>query len=97
VLAPVHDADHDRSRIGSYLDEIEASLRGDAPGFVERDDSDLFSLDADQTNWAETDLLIDSDSVVDSTPPCCGGASLPRVVSYTATPGTQDPEVSTRG
>jgi hypothetical protein len=34
VFTPVHHAHHDRARVGSHLDEIEASLYGNLFGLV---------------------------------------------------------------
>jgi hypothetical protein len=39
------------------------------PCFFERNDADLFAAGADQAYGGETDLLVDANPIVDSTPP----------------------------
>jgi hypothetical protein len=69
VLSPVHDAHHDGTGIGGDLDQIEARLLGVTPCFFEGNDADLFAVGADQAYGGETDLLVDANPIVDSTPP----------------------------
>jgi hypothetical protein len=38
-------------------------------GFFEGNDADLFAVGADQADGRETDLLVDANPIVDSTPP----------------------------
>jgi hypothetical protein len=66
VLAVVHDADHDRTRRGRNLDEIESGLRGGLLGLIEGDDADLFTVGSDETNGAEVDLIVDADFLFDA-------------------------------
>jgi hypothetical protein len=69
VLAPVHDADHDGANIGSDLDEVETLLLGEAPGFFDGYDADLLAVGIDQADGTQTDLVVDTDFLVDSPPP----------------------------
>jgi len=69
VLSPVHDTHHDGTRIGRDLHQVEASLLGVTPCFVQGNDADLFAIGADQAYGGETDLLVDANPIVDSTPP----------------------------
>jgi hypothetical protein len=39
------------------------------PCFFQGDDADLFAAGADETDGGETDLLVDANPIVDSTPP----------------------------
>jgi hypothetical protein len=89
MLAPVQDADHDGPGIRGYLDQVEAGFGCYPAGFIECDDADLFTLDPYQSDWAETDLIVDSDSIVDSPPPFSWDISVPDVVSVTATSGNR--------
>jgi len=60
MLSPVHDAHHDRARFGGDLHEVEAGFFGRPAGFFDGDDADLFAVGADESDWAETDLLVDA-------------------------------------
>ena len=77
VLAPIHDADHDGSGVRGHLDEVEAGFGGNSAGFFDGNDSDLLSLRADQANGTQTDLVVDSNSIVDSPPPLLGDTPVP--------------------
>lgn len=79
MLAPVQDADHDGPGIRGYFDQVEAGFGCNPAGFIECDDADLFTLDPYQSDWAETDLIVDSDSIVDSPPPFSWDAPAPDI------------------
>jgi hypothetical protein len=97
MLAPVHDANHDRACIRGDLDQVEPRFGCNSAGFIEWDDADLFTIDPDQSDWAETDLLVDSDSIVDSPPPIFLRRSRPKGCFGLRDPRESPPEVSTHG
>jgi hypothetical protein len=65
VLAPVHDTDHDGARLGGDLDQVEAGFAGCLPGFIERNDTDLLAVGTDESDGAQTDLLVDANLGID--------------------------------
>jgi len=71
MLAPVHDADDDGACVGSDLDEIEAGIGRDPACFFDGNDADLFAVGTDESDGAQTDLLVDPYLVLDQTSPPC--------------------------
>jgi hypothetical protein len=69
MLPPVHHAHHDGPGIGRDLYQVQTGLFGVTPCFFEGNDADLFAAGADQAYGGETDLLVDANPIVDSTPP----------------------------
>jgi hypothetical protein len=69
MLAPVHDADHDRASLGGHLDQVEAGLAGGSARFIEGNDADLLSVGTDETDGTETDLFVDTDLLLDQVSP----------------------------
>jgi hypothetical protein len=47
MFPPVHDAHHDRSRVGGNLDEVQTGFRGGLTGFFDGDDADLLAAGTD--------------------------------------------------
>jgi hypothetical protein len=60
MFAPVHDAHHDGARFRGHFHQVEAGFFGRPTGFFDGDDADLFAIGTDETDWAQTDLLVDT-------------------------------------
>lgn len=69
VFAPVHDPHDDGAYVRRDLHQVEPLVQGYTPGFVERDDARLFTIGIDESDGAETDLLVDSDVMIDERVP----------------------------
>ena len=61
MLAPVHDANHDRAGLGSHFDEIQTGICCGLPSLFEGDDADLFATGTDQADGGQTNLFVDTD------------------------------------
>jgi hypothetical protein len=59
AVAPVvQELDHGRAGLGGDLHKVEAPLGSDVAGFVQADDANLVAVRADETNWADADLVV---------------------------------------
>jgi hypothetical protein len=58
-LAVVEDLAHWRPFVGGHLDQVELSFAGHLQGLGGRDDPELFSVDPDQADRTDADLLVD--------------------------------------
>ena len=62
VLPVVHHANHGRPRVGGHFDQIKSLLGGPGARLVQRNYSDLSSTFGDQSNRADSNLLVHPDT-----------------------------------
>jgi len=84
MLAPVHDADHDRACFGGDLDQVEARIPGGLARFIEGNDADLLSVGTDESDGTETDLLVYANLLLDQVSPPAGAAENVSMESFRA-------------
>lgn len=63
-LPEIHDLDDGRTSFGGDLNEVQSLVRCSLTGFIQRDDTDLFTVVADQSNRTDSDLLVDSGPLI---------------------------------
>jgi hypothetical protein len=69
MLTPVHDAHDDGACFGGDLDQVETGFAGSLAGFIERNDADLLAVGTNESDGAQTNLLVDADLLLDQEKP----------------------------